>query len=111
MPNGPNNAIIYITYKKNRQILVCGYQHMLVWKSRGNFGPKHYTRKISKSHKDVEIYQVLIYVFLIQTVPKFPLCILLIRNTYNLSNPNCIITYPTTCINLILWSNVNYKSC
>ena len=96
MPNGPNNAIIYITYKKNRQNLVCGYQHMLVWKSRGNFEKLEKLEIISNSHKDFEIYQVLIHVFLIQTVPKFPLCILFTRNTYNLSNSNCIITYPTT---------------
>ena len=76
MPNSPNKAIIYITYKKNRRTLVYGYQHMLVWKSRGNFGPKRYTRKINNSHKDFELYQLLIHVFLSQTVPKFPLCIL-----------------------------------
>lgn len=56
----------------------------MIWVYRNIFGPKNYTRKIDKIHKNFELYEFLMYNYLCQTVPIFSAYILFTKrfNTF-----------------------------
>ena len=51
MPKCLDIPIIYIAYKKNRQILVWKYQKNLIWRYRRILGSKYHARKSKQIHK------------------------------------------------------------
>ena len=57
----------------------CPTGHILLWRYSDILDSKNQTKKIAKTHKDFELYQIFMYNFQCQTVLIFPIYILFIK--------------------------------